>query len=109
MSRNYWQECVKNNLKAELVRRGISYRQLADLLAKEGIEDSVQNIRNKINRGSFSAVFLMQVMHVIGCECLVCKFAFPPDEIPAPVPDIGLIAAADVRAACPPGCQTPAA
>jgi len=66
-----WARCVRNLLKIELLRRDISYEQLSILLTKEGIPDATpHNLKNKINRGTYSAIFLIQVLKVIGCESL---------------------------------------
>ena len=63
-----WQSRAKNLLKAELKRRGVSYAQLAEKLDTIGVEDSERNIANKISRGGFTAVFLLQVMEAIGTK-----------------------------------------
>lgn len=47
-------------LKGELKRRGVSYAQLVGKLAAVGVIDSEPNIRNKLSRGKFTAVFLVQ-------------------------------------------------
>jgi hypothetical protein len=60
-----WQSRAKNLLKAELRRRGVSYRELAEKLEAMGITESERNIANKISRGGFTAVFLLQVMEAI--------------------------------------------
>jgi hypothetical protein len=65
-----WQERVKRLLKAELTRRDISYRELAERLQAIGVKDSERNISNKISRGGFTAAFLIQVMDAIGCRTL---------------------------------------
>jgi hypothetical protein len=57
-------------LKAELARKGITYAQLAGLLADQGVMDSEPNIRNKISRGKFTAVFLVQCLTAIGVSSL---------------------------------------
>lgn len=49
-------------LKAELVRRGVSYKDLARLLGDE----TFLQLKTKINRGSFSAGFFIKVMRAIG-------------------------------------------
>ena len=55
----------------ELLRQDISYDQLAVLMTKEGIPDATpQNLKSKINRGTYSAIFLIQVLKVIGCDSL---------------------------------------
>lgn len=63
-----WEDRVKGILKAELKRRNISYAQLVGLLADQGVMDSEPNIRNKISRGKFTAVFLVQCLKAIGVE-----------------------------------------
>ena len=55
---------------AELKRRNVTYAQLVCLLADQGVMDSEPNIRNKINRGKFTAVFLVQCLAAIGVSTL---------------------------------------
>jgi len=62
-----WEDKVKGLLKAELKRKGISYQELAEKLAKLGIKESSENIANKISRGKFTAVFLVQCLEAIEC------------------------------------------
>ena len=60
-----WARSVRNLLKMELLRQDISYDQLAVLMTKEGIPDATpQNLKSKINRGTYSAIFLIQVLKV---------------------------------------------
>lgn len=61
-----WEHRVKGMLKAELKRRDVTYAQLVGKLAEIGVMDSEPNIRNKISRGKFTAVFLMQCLVAIG-------------------------------------------
>ena len=65
-----WEAKVKGLLKGELKRRNVSYGQLVDRLAAVGVVDSEPNIRNKISRGKFTAVFLIQCLQAIGVERL---------------------------------------
>ena len=57
-------------LKAELKRRGVGYRELAEKLTALGIPETEANIKNKIARGGFTAVFLIQCLKAIGVESL---------------------------------------
>lgn len=68
MTEHDWQQRVKGLLKAELKKRGVSYKQLAEKLEDFGIHESDKNIANKLARGGFSAVFLVQCLSAIGCE-----------------------------------------
>lgn len=65
-----WETKVKGLLKGELKRRGVTYAQLVDKLAAVGVVDSEPNIRNKLARGKFTAVFLLQCLEAIGASSL---------------------------------------
>ena len=65
-----WAFLTKGLLKAELAKRDVSYPQLANLLAQLGIHDSPENLANKINRGRFSALFLVQCLEALDCKLL---------------------------------------
>ena len=65
-----WEAKVKGLLKAELKRRNVSYAQLVEKLAEIGVVDSEPNIRNKLSRGKFTAVFLLQCLEAIGASSL---------------------------------------
>lgn len=70
MSDTVWEAKVKGLLKAELKRRNVSYAQLVGKLADIGVMDSEPNIRNKLSRGKFTAVFLVQCLEAIGATSL---------------------------------------
>lgn len=65
-----WEDRVKGILKGELKRRGVTYADLVGKLADIGVMDSEPNIRNKISRGKFTAVFLIQCLEAIGASSL---------------------------------------
>jgi hypothetical protein len=70
--RGMWRTMTRDELypeasrivKAELVRRDVSYKDLARLLGDE----SYLQLKTKINRGSFSAGFFIKVMRAIGAD-----------------------------------------
>ena len=62
-----WENQVKGLLKSELKKRGITYAQLVEKLEAIGVTESEPNIRNKLARGKFTAVFLVQCLTAIGC------------------------------------------
>ncbi|HVX57563.1 MAG TPA: DUF6471 domain-containing protein [Candidatus Saccharimonadales bacterium] len=70
MAETTWQARAKALLKAELKRRDVSYRDLAERLTALGVPESERNIANKISRGGFTAAFLLQCLTAIGCETL---------------------------------------
>ena len=65
-----WEVRVKAILKAELKRRGVTYHGLVEKLAEIGVVDSEPNIRNKLARGKFTAVFFIQCLEAIGTSSL---------------------------------------
>lgn len=68
--RRDWEVRVANLLKAELKRHGVTYAQLTERLREIGVDDKEVNIRNKLSRGKFSAVFLVQCLEAIGAHSL---------------------------------------
>ena len=65
-----WEAKVKGLLKAELKKRGVTYAQLVDKLAEIGVRETEPNVRNKLGRGKFTAVFLIQCLTAIGASNL---------------------------------------
>jgi hypothetical protein len=76
MDINDWNDKVKRLLKSELVRRGVTYEKLVELLAEIGVEETKASIDSKMSRGTFSAAFLIQCLVAIGCK------SFCPDISP---------------------------
>ncbi len=66
MDTKEWEKRVSNILKAELKREGITYAQLAERLVAVGVAEKEANIKNKLSRGKFSAVFMLQCLDAIG-------------------------------------------
>lgn len=63
-----WTQRAKRILKAEMQRRGVSYKELADLLRERGAGSAANeaNVRNQINRGAFSAAFFIECCLAMG-------------------------------------------
>lgn len=70
MREDEWAERAKNLLKAELKRRGVGYRELAEKLSAQGTPETERNIANKISRGGFTAAFFIQCLQAIGTQAL---------------------------------------
>ncbi len=62
-----WDLAAKRALRVEMARRDINYPELAALLAVDGYVVTVQSIRSKLSRGTFSAGFLLRALDAIGC------------------------------------------
>lgn len=65
-----WTLRAKNLLKAELKRRGVSYKELAEKLTAMGVPESERNIANKISRGGFTGAFMLQCFAAIGATTI---------------------------------------
>jgi hypothetical protein len=65
-----YEEKAKNLLKAEMKRRGLGYRDLAEKLTAMGVPETERNLANKISRGGFSGAFFLQCLDAIGCDSL---------------------------------------
>ncbi len=65
-----WEKKVQTLLKVEMAKRSLTYKQVSEKLAEIGVVESEPNIRNKLSRGTFSAVFLIQCLEAIGCRSL---------------------------------------
>jgi hypothetical protein len=68
-----WQNRVRGLLRAELARRNISYKELIERLDAIGVQESENNISNKLVRGTFTAAFMIQCLDAIGCRVLRLK------------------------------------
>jgi hypothetical protein len=46
----------------------LTYANLAEKLAEIGVQETERNLNNKISRGGFTAVLLIQCLEAIGCK-----------------------------------------
>jgi len=65
-----WRNLVQRFLKAELSKKGIKYQDLSDRLKAVGIEQSADNLRNKINKGILGADLLLQIVFVLNIKLI---------------------------------------
>lgn len=68
-----WNNKVRRFIRAEMVKRGVTYGDLADKLHELGCDYSKASIETKVFRGSFSASFFMQCLAALNCEELSIK------------------------------------
>ena len=60
---------IKNEIKAQIVRAGMTMQQVVDLLSDEyGWSDSASNFSNKLVRGSLRYEEAVQLAQVLGYE-----------------------------------------
>lgn len=65
-----WSAYAKGILRAEMLRKGMSYADLVSALASVGVKETEANLRNKVSRGSFTAAFLFECMNAMGVKTL---------------------------------------
>lgn len=65
---NDWRKLVQRFLKAELSKKGIKYQDLSDKLAAIGVDQSADNLRNKVNKGILGADLLLQIVFVLNIK-----------------------------------------
>lgn len=60
-----WRQLVQRLLKAEMSKRGVKYQDLSSRLDSIGVNQSADNLRNKLNKGILGADLLLQIMYVL--------------------------------------------
>lgn len=60
-----WQKKARRLVRAEMARKGYSYKALARELAKLGVEGNEKVLSTKVSRGTFSFAFFLQCMHAL--------------------------------------------
>ena len=65
-----WSAYAKGVLRAEMIRKGMSYADLVRVLGESGVKDNEANLRNRVSRGTFTAAFLFQCLHAMGVTTL---------------------------------------
>jgi hypothetical protein len=69
--REKWGRLASDLLKKELRAKGLRYADLAKLLTADGTPESEANLKNKLSRGTFTAAYLLQCLHVIGSGVII--------------------------------------
>jgi ribose 5-phosphate isomerase RpiB len=62
---------AKEFIKNELKKRNLTYIELSSIMNDRGYVYSENTIRSKINRGSYSFVFLLEVCDSLGVEFVI--------------------------------------
>ena len=64
-AKNAWRQTVARLVKSEMSVRGVKYQALSQRLADSGVEQSADNLRNKVNKGIMGADLLVQILYVL--------------------------------------------
>jgi len=68
-----YKDRAKSMIKSELAKKNIDYIELSKRLKEIGINETQTNLANKINRGTFSFFFALQVFDVLDLKILRLK------------------------------------
>ncbi len=69
-AKNGWRQVVQRIVRSEMSVRGVKYQGLSERLAAIGIEQSADNLRNKVNKGIMGADLLLQVLYVLNARAI---------------------------------------
>lgn len=72
----YWSKIVTKILKAELAKRGVDYPTLVIKLREIDVNISVEDLRGRMSRGTFSAALFIQCLKAIGVTNLPLEESF---------------------------------
>ena len=78
--RKFYRDAAKDIIKELRTRRGVSYKRLAATLNKQGWVMTDQVLINRINRGTFSFAFALQLLAILGEEKLQIPRAPRPEK-----------------------------
>ena len=65
-----WRNAVQRLLKTEMSRHDVRYQELSERLAAIGVEQSADNLRNKVNKGILGADLLLQIVSVLNVKSI---------------------------------------
>ncbi|MDC8770926.1 DUF6471 domain-containing protein [Roseateles albus] len=65
-----WSQEAQQIVRAMLVRRGCSLKKLSRLLEGVGVNIQAKALANKLNRGTFSFAFVLQVAKVLEVQSI---------------------------------------
>lgn len=66
--KDYWAQEAAGILKGLLARDNVGYKKLANKLEELGFDETPRQLRNKINRGTFSFLFFLRCLAALGYE-----------------------------------------
>ena len=69
-AKNNWRQVVARIVKSEMSVRGVKYQGLSDRLAEIGVEQTAENLRNKVSKGIMGADLFLQIMRVLNARSL---------------------------------------
>jgi hypothetical protein len=69
--KNNWRQMVQRLIRSEMSVKGVKYQGLSERLAAIGIDQTADNLRNKVNKGIMGADLFMQILFVLNARPIV--------------------------------------
>jgi hypothetical protein len=63
-----WAAKASRFIKAELKRRGVGYKELAERLKAHGLQETEDSITSKLGRGTFAVTFFLATLAALEME-----------------------------------------
>lgn len=60
-----YEQRAKIYIKTQMAKADIDYPKLAEILKEKGINETRENLANKINRGKFSFAFALMILDAL--------------------------------------------
>jgi hypothetical protein len=65
-----WKKKASSIIKVELAKKDIGYEELAAKLSDINVSETAGNIATKLNRGTFSFLYALQIFKALGLKKL---------------------------------------
>ncbi len=72
----YWSKIPSKIFKVELSKRDLKYPDLVEKLKQLNIEINVDDLRGRMSRGTFGAIFFIQCLRAIGVKELLLEESY---------------------------------
>jgi hypothetical protein len=70
-NREHWHQLASRATRVLMLRKGMSYREVAWSLLDLGVEESERSVEGKVHRGTFPFTFFLQVLVATKADCPV--------------------------------------
>lgn len=74
-------QMARGIIRSQMTLRGFTYAGLASALRARGVDENERNLRNKIARGTFSAMLFLQCLEAMDVDVLQLTMLFIAPEV----------------------------
>ncbi|MEJ2373574.1 MAG: DUF6471 domain-containing protein [Sulfurimonas sp.] len=73
------EKAISLHIKSEMAKKGLTANKLNELFLAKGYESTVDSLRGKIKRGTFSFAFYIQFLDVMGKSTMSFELGKTPE------------------------------